>query len=131
MPCSCGSVYIAETKLLVSTIIKEHIRHSKNQDIEKSSVAEHSALTNHWSLFHKNKVLASYNFCSDIKMIYTIEIDDNFDKDDGVEISRTWGPVLRALQAKPVGSRPACTYVTPATLYKTLKLTRPSVLDNH
>lgn len=45
VPRSCGSVYIGETELLVST--QKNTRHN-----DKSAVAEHSALTTHGILLH-------------------------------------------------------------------------------
>lgn len=39
VPCSCGFVYIWETRWLVLTRVKEYIGHYKNQEIEKSAVA--------------------------------------------------------------------------------------------
>lgn len=44
VPCSRGSVSIREKKRLVLTILQGHVRHTKNQQFDKSAVAEHSTL---------------------------------------------------------------------------------------
>lgn len=41
----CGSVYIGETKLFISTSLKEHFRSTRDNDITKSAVDEHSDTT--------------------------------------------------------------------------------------
>lgn len=35
-----GSVYVREAKRLISTRIKEHIRYTKSEDVDKLAVAE-------------------------------------------------------------------------------------------
>ena len=41
IPCSCGDVYIGTTKRSVNTRIKEHERHCRLRDTERSAVAQH------------------------------------------------------------------------------------------
>lgn len=56
--CSCGSVYIVETKRLIYTRVQEHIRHLKYEDIKISAVMEHSFKVKHAKDFDNTKVLA-------------------------------------------------------------------------
>ena len=42
IPCSCGHVYIGETKRAVETCIKEHKAATRRGETEKSAIAEHA-----------------------------------------------------------------------------------------
>ncbi|KAJ7332164.1 hypothetical protein JRQ81_014344, partial [Phrynocephalus forsythii] len=42
IPCSCGQIYIETTKCSIQTRIKEHERHRRLKQPEKSTVAEHT-----------------------------------------------------------------------------------------
>ena len=42
VPCSCGKVYIGETKRALGTRIKEHQSACRLQQTEKSAIAEHA-----------------------------------------------------------------------------------------
>ena len=42
IPCSCGQVYIGETKRMLETRIKEHQAAARLGQFEKSAVAEHA-----------------------------------------------------------------------------------------
>ena len=54
-------VYIGQTGRLISTRVQEHVRHTKNSAVEKSAIAEHSALTNHMVNFEDASVIRSCN----------------------------------------------------------------------
>jgi len=100
IPCSCGAVYVGETKRLISTRLQEHIRHTKNEDCEKSAVAEHSQETKHGILFDKTKVLAKVDFRHPRKVREAIEIrkrPNNFNKEDSLRLSASWHTVIHNL----------------------------------
>ncbi|XP_054290083.1 uncharacterized protein LOC129005267 [Macrosteles quadrilineatus] len=100
IPCSCGKVYIGETKRMISTRLKEHIRQTKQENIEKLAVAEHSFTTKHAIEFDKVKVLAKEPYFYHRKIREAIEIKkhpDNFNKDDSYKLPQSWNPVLRHL----------------------------------
>lgn len=100
IPCSCGDVYIGETKRLISTRVKEHIRCTKNEDTDKSAVALHSYNTKHSIEFDKTRVIAKVpNYYPRIirESIEIFKNKNNFNKDDNYRISGTWRPVLQKL----------------------------------
>lgn len=102
IPCSCGSVYVGDTKRRINEI-KEHIRHTKNEDFAKSVEAEHSKITNHEMLFEETRVLANTPLYHPrtIRGLDTIGIYEgtaNFNKDDSFKIPRAWGIVLQQLK---------------------------------
>lgn len=103
IPCSCGDVYIGETKRLISTRVKEHIRSTKNEDIEKSAVALHSHNTKHSIEFDKTRVIAKEPYYYPRIIRESIEIfknKNNFNKEDSYRISGTWRPVLQKLKKR-------------------------------
>ncbi|KAJ7342166.1 hypothetical protein JRQ81_009322 [Phrynocephalus forsythii] len=58
IPCSCGQEYIGTTKHSIQTRIKEHERHCRLKQPEKSAVAEHTLKqTGHVILFQDTKVM--------------------------------------------------------------------------
>ena len=48
VPCSCGHVYIGETKRALQTRIKEHKVATRRGELEKSAITEHA-----WKHHHK------------------------------------------------------------------------------
>ena len=58
--CSCGQVYIGTTKCSIHTRIKEHERHCRLKQQDKSAVAEHALKqAGHEILFQNAKVLGN------------------------------------------------------------------------
>ena len=51
IPCSCGDVYIGTTKCSIQTRVKEHERHCRLHQLEKSSIASHMMETGHKIMF--------------------------------------------------------------------------------
>jgi hypothetical protein len=47
IPCECGKVYIGQTDRSIEARCKEHTRHIRFDQLEKSAVAEHSINTGH------------------------------------------------------------------------------------
>lgn len=49
---------LGETKQFISARVWKHIRHTKNENTDKSAIVEHSYNTKHGIQFDKKKVLA-------------------------------------------------------------------------
>jgi predicted GIY-YIG superfamily endonuclease len=101
--CSCGMCYVGETGRLVSTRIKEHIRHTKNCDNHISAIATHSTELKHSIEFDSTKIIASADNYFERKILEAIEIKKhkfNFNRDQGIEISPTWNPIISRLDSK-------------------------------
>lgn len=96
--CSCGSAYIGQTKRTITSRVKEHIRAVKNNDTQKSAIADHllTAGTNHWIELHSPKVLSTERHYIPRLVREAIEITKyrNFNREDGFKLSSTWNPVV-------------------------------------
>ena len=57
VPCSCGRVYIGETKQALKTRIKEHKAATRRGEMEKSAIAEYAWNHHHQMAWHEIKVL--------------------------------------------------------------------------
>ncbi|XP_062834725.1 A-kinase anchoring protein 7 isoform X3 [Anolis carolinensis] len=107
MPCSCGQVYIGTTKRSAQTRIKEHERHCRLIQPEKSAIAEH--LMNqpgHRILFENTKLLDHSNNYHVRLHREAIEIHkhvDNFNrKEETMKMNKIWLPVLQNSKIKTV-----------------------------
>lgn len=97
IPCSCGAVYVGETKRTVSTRMKEHMRHTRNCEMEKSAIAEHSCRTSHQILFDQTTVIARVHHYRARLIRESIEImknNNNFNRDDSYKLPTVWKPVI-------------------------------------
>lgn len=97
VPCSCGAVYVGETRRTVSTRLKEHMRHTKNCETDKSAIAEHSCTTSHQILFDQTTVVARVPQYFPRIIRESIEIvknSNNFNRDDSYKLPTAWKPVI-------------------------------------
>ena len=105
IPCSCGQVYIGTTKRSIATRLKEHNRHSRLGQTEKSSVAEHSLLPGHDIQYSDTKVLSttvSYYPRLQREAIEILKYTNSFNrKEESERVDKAWFPVLKSL--KPGG----------------------------
>jgi hypothetical protein len=59
IPCECGEVYIGQTGRSIDTRIKEHNRHIRLAQPDKSAVAEHSISQGHRIQLQNTKILST------------------------------------------------------------------------
>ena len=57
IPCSCGNVYIGETKRALETHIKEHRAATRRGETEKSAIVEYAWGQQHPILWEETSVL--------------------------------------------------------------------------
>ncbi|XP_045454293.1 uncharacterized protein LOC123663669 [Melitaea cinxia] len=97
--CSCGSSYIGQTKRTIACRIKEHIKAVKNNDTQKSAIAEHliHSGTNHWIELHNPQIISTERHYIPRMVREAIEITKhkNFNREDGFKLSSVWSPVVR------------------------------------
>jgi predicted GIY-YIG superfamily endonuclease len=96
--CECGKVYIGETGHTIETRIKEHRRHYRLGQLEKSAVAEHSILENHCIHWEEAGMLCKTHGYWDriIKEAIQIKINrQNFNRDNGFHLSKCWDVLLK------------------------------------
>ena len=98
IPCSCGNVYIGETKRALETRIKEHRAATRRGEMEKSAIAEHAWGQQPPILWEETSVLdqAKNNTTLLIKEALHICLTDLklINRDVGVTIPECWQPVL-------------------------------------
>jgi predicted GIY-YIG superfamily endonuclease len=100
VPCECGRVYIGQTGLSVETRIKEHQRHIRLEQPDRSAVAEHMG--------HNMKVRQATIFFTKPRYIdrmirKAIEIElhpNNMNREDGLRLSRPWKPLIHTLRGR-------------------------------
>jgi hypothetical protein len=84
----------------VDTRIKEHRRHFRLCQPEKSAVAEHSINNDHTILWDKARILCRANHFWERLTKEAIEIrleKKNFNRDQGYNLSTSWKPILKLI----------------------------------
>jgi hypothetical protein len=107
IPCKCGKVYVGQTGRTIETRLKEHRRHVRLNQPERSAVAEHSLTTYHRINFDSASKLGTATRYMDHPVREAIKIrlqPDNFNRDDGFNLSYAWDPIIKILQ--PSNSAP-------------------------
>ena len=93
IPChDCEQVYIGETGRPLSTRLKEHQRHCRNGDTDKSAVALHGWSLNHRIDWDSSDVIDREDrlFQRRVKEALHIRRTNNFNKDQGLAVSTIW-----------------------------------------
>ncbi|XP_046409083.1 uncharacterized protein LOC124173964 [Ischnura elegans] len=92
-----------ETGRTIETRLKDHKRHLRLGQPEKSAIAEHSIQHDHVIQFDDAEILMRSTKYWDrvVKEVIEIRLDHkNFNRDAGYAISNTWKPVLSALKSQ-------------------------------
>ena len=103
VPCSCGRVYIGETKRALETHIKEHKAATRRGELEKSAIAEHAWSHHHQVLWDEIKVLdqAANTTTLLIKEALHIRLTDTeqlLNRDEGIAIPECWSAIWNHAQ---------------------------------
>jgi hypothetical protein len=104
--CECCGVYVGQTGRSIEARCKEHLRHIRLEQLEKSAMAEHSINTGHHIEFSSTSILdkaAGYMDCL-IKEAVEIRLNfNNFNRDCGFLLSRAWYAVNKMLHNQKAG----------------------------
>ncbi|KAJ7326747.1 hypothetical protein JRQ81_016506, partial [Phrynocephalus forsythii] len=105
IPCSCGQVYIGTTEHKIQTRIKEHERHCRLKQPEKSAIAEHTLKqTGHEILFQDTELLDNttnpyIRLHREATEIHKHKHSFN-KKEENLKINKAWILVLKAEECK-------------------------------
>ena len=101
IPCTCGKVYIGETRRPMHERMKEHDRDIRLARSQNSAVSEHANSTRHKPLWNETKLIdrESHWYTRKVKEAIYIRLNpNNINRDNGAKVPEAWMPTIRKHQ---------------------------------
>jgi hypothetical protein len=108
IPCECGKVYIGQSGRSVQLRIKQHDRHLRLAQTDKSAIAEPSFNHDHRVKLQDTKLLSIKTgyIARPIRQAIAIDLHPhNINREEGLHLSKAWKPLLHKIKKKKTDSR--------------------------